>query len=284
MVSDVPTTHETALDMTFIQHFLAAAAPRLFPSGWTVDFHAHYLGGGRHWAEWPGGVRRWEIADIGFLVLFRRGGQLVRSKVALLQSKRLYPDELEWDEDSPLDYMRGFGRLMQHDDGWAYITEPRTFSFAADSRYKALITAIGQYEAIQNYEAQRQVPVYYLLYNPLKIPSQITLPLMPGQDRVNVECSVGCRVVPAQRVRLVLDPRPPGSVPTYVDLRSLIDEPVGGADVAGGWRLEDFVDRLLDCEVGYVADSPQDAGLNYIFNRRSGPITAALSLTIDAPA
>jgi len=30
-----------------------------------------------------------------------------------LQSKRLYPDEQEWDEDSPLDYMVGFRRIFQ---------------------------------------------------------------------------------------------------------------------------------------------------------------------------
>jgi len=32
--------------------------------------------------------------------------------VALLQSKLLYPGELDWDEDSPWDYMVGFRRLF----------------------------------------------------------------------------------------------------------------------------------------------------------------------------
>jgi len=43
------------------------------------------------------------------------------------------------------------------------------------------------------------------------------------------------------------------------------------------------VDLLLNCETGYIASSPSDGGLNYIFNRRSGPISAAIALTIDAP-
>jgi hypothetical protein len=48
--------------------------------------------------------------------------------------------------------------------------------------------------------------------------------------------------------------------------------------------LEHFVvDLLLNCETGYIARSPSDGGLNYIFNRRSGPISAAITLTIDAP-
>ena len=105
LITDVPTTHATPLDMTFIQHFLGVSIPFRFPQrgGWTVDLSTHYLGGGRHWGDRPDWPRRWEIADIGLLVLFRQSGNLLRSKVALLQSKRLYPDELDWDEDSPID-------------------------------------------------------------------------------------------------------------------------------------------------------------------------------------
>jgi hypothetical protein len=47
-----PTTHETPLDMTFIQSFLDVSSPHRFNSGWTVQFSTHYLGGGRHWAEY----------------------------------------------------------------------------------------------------------------------------------------------------------------------------------------------------------------------------------------
>ncbi len=48
--------------------------------------------------------------------------------------------------------------------------------------------------------------------------------------------------------------------------------------------LEHFVvDLLLECETGYIATSPSDGGLDYIFNRRTGPISAALAVTIDAP-
>jgi hypothetical protein len=51
-----------------------------------------------------------------------------------------------------------------------------------------------------------------------------------------------------------------------------------------GWRLEHFViDLVLDCQAGHIAASRDDGGLNYIFNRRTGPISAALAVTIDAP-
>ena len=84
----------------------------MFQSDWTVEISTHYLGGGRHWADWPEWPRKWEIADIGFLVQFRQDGKLIRSKVALLQSKRLYADELDLDDDIPYDFMVGFGRLF----------------------------------------------------------------------------------------------------------------------------------------------------------------------------
>jgi hypothetical protein len=285
ILSDVPTTYETALDMSFIQHFVGLSAPRTFASGWTVDLSTHFLGGGRHWAEEPYGPRRWEIADIGLLVLFRQGGKLIRSKVALLQSKRLYPDELDWDEDSPLDYMIGFRRLFQAEDDWGSVTAPRRFTFTEQSRYQALVTGVGQYKAITDYELQRKIPVYYLLYNPTRLPFETLIPISPGQKGVAGEAEVGCRVLPASQLRELLDGKADGTSPAYGELRSSLAAPFNHDAHRAGWRLEHFVvNLLLECETGYVANSPNDDGLNYVFNRRSGPISAALSLTIDAPA
>lgn len=61
-------------------------------------------------------------------------------------------------------------------------------------------------------------------------------------------------------------------------------KPFTAAQSQAGWRLEEsVVHPLLECETGYIADGPNDNGLNYIFNRRSGPISAALAVTLDAP-
>jgi hypothetical protein len=68
-MTQVPTIHEVPLDMTFIQHFLGVGAPHRFSSGWTVEISTHYLGGGRHYGEWGDWPRKWEIADIGLLVV-----------------------------------------------------------------------------------------------------------------------------------------------------------------------------------------------------------------------
>lgn len=46
------------------------------------------------------------------------------------------------------------------------------------------------------------------------------------------------------------------------------------------WRLEHLVtELLLECETGYIAGSHSDGSLNYIFNRRTGPISAALAIS-----
>jgi hypothetical protein len=283
LITDVPTTHETPLDMTFIQHFLAVSAPHVFRSGWTVDISTHYLGGGRHWADWPDWPRKWEIADIGFLVQYRQAGKLIRSKVALLQSKRLYADELSLDEDVPYDYMVGFGRLFRDDEPWSDVIEPRRFGFSEQSRYQALITRTGQYSAIRDYEDTRKVPVYYMLYNPTTIPTSTVVPIAPGASSSG-SLEVGCRIVPAAQLRGVMASAADGSTPSYGDLTARLPAPFDQERHRAGWRLEDFVvDLLLECEVGYIANSPSDGGLNYIFNRRTGPISAALALTLDAP-
>jgi hypothetical protein len=281
-ITQVPTIHEVPLDMTFIQHFLGVSAPRRFQSGWTVEINTHYLGGGRHYAEWDDFPRRWEIADIGLLVIFREAGKVLRSKVALLQSKRLYPDEQEFEEDVPPDYIKGFGRLFPSDDDWAEVIEPRKFEFTLESRYKALLTGNRQYQSIAAYENQRNIPVYYLLYNPSQIPSSAVLPLT-GVQAVDTDVQVGCRVVPANQLRTALSSRPAGHSPTYSEIISSLGTPFG-PDHPAGWRLEHFVVALLlECETGYIAESREDSGLNYIFYRRTGPISAALAITLDAP-
>jgi hypothetical protein len=220
----VPTIHEVPLDMTFIQHFMWVSAPQRFPSGWIVDINAHYLGGGRHYGEWDGWPRRWEIADIGLLVVFRRGGDMLRSKVALLQSKRLYPDEQELAEDNPTEYAIDFRGLFHSDYDWRTVVESRQFGFTENSRYKALMTGTQQYNAISSYESQRGVPVYYLLYNPLQIPSTAVVPVTAERD-ASGPCEVGCRIVPARGLRGALADRPTGYSPAYGELRTALGDP-----------------------------------------------------------
>jgi len=268
VITQVPTIHEVPLDMTFIQHFLGVSAPRRFPSGWVVEISTHYLGGGRHYGEWDDWPRRWEIADIGLLVVFRQGGKVVRTKVALLQSKRLYPDEQDLDEDTPIEYMIGFMRLFHSDDDWDAVTHPRSFAFTEHSRYKALMTGLTQYNAIASYETQRNIPVYYLLYNPRQIPSAAVVPLVGGHE-VDGPCEVGCRIIPARQLRNALTGTPDGHSPAYGELRATLGAPFSPDIHPTGWRLEHFVTDL--CSNAKLATS-----------RRAGQTEGSTTSSTDA--
>jgi hypothetical protein len=274
-LSDNPNIHEESLDFTFIETFSHFEAPMTLPSGWTLRFETHFLGGGRHFGNW-------EIADIGLLVMVRSAGKTAWNKVALLQSKRLYPDETDFEEGSIFDYMIGFRRLFEQDDEWAELVKPRIFTFSQSSRYKALKCHDGQYKAIELYEQQTKIPIYYLLYNPCDLPWSISLPLTAHRLQPQ-RCDVGCRVLPSEQLREVLSSRPENYLPAYDELAGAA--PAMRLPYKGNWRLEDFaVDLLLGCHAGHVAKNPEDAGLDMIFNRRSGPISAAISITVDAPA
>ena len=182
-----PNMYETTLDNVFITQLAKYATPVTFGSGWTVKFETHFLGG-RHL------YRNWEVADIGFLVMFMRAGQLQRSKVALLQSKRLYPIEVEFEEDTFRNYEIGFARLYRENDELPPITEPRVFTFEPHSRYEALKKGDRQYEVIKKYEKEKEIPVHYLLYHPLQLPSSCKVPLESGYEiDISVPNSIGCR-------------------------------------------------------------------------------------------
>ncbi len=152
-LSRMPTTHETSLDLSLIEAVSLFATPQRVGSNWVVRLDTHYLGGGRHFGEW-------EIADIGFIIVFRRRGIVHLRKVAVLQSKRLYPNEQAPEEDTPLDYMIGFGRLMQGDESDFAAMEERAFHFAEPSVYRQLKVDDRQYRAIRDYEAKYSIPVH----------------------------------------------------------------------------------------------------------------------------
>lgn len=192
MLGSMPNTHETTLDHAFIAEAARFSAPMRFESEWIVRIDTHFLGGGRHWGEW-------EIADIGILVQFRRGGKVAKSKVLLLQSKRLYAVEEDYDEDERADYEIGFARLFRGDTLYPDVTTPRVFAFGDESKYAALIVNDGQFKAIDAYETQYGIPVHYLLYHPPRVPSQVELPAVKVLDGDDV--AIGARVVPATGLR-----------------------------------------------------------------------------------
>jgi hypothetical protein len=275
-IARMPTTHEAVLDFALVSQAAEFSAPIRFPSDWIVRIDTHFLGGRRHFAEW-------EVADIGILLNFRRRGHFVKSKVLLLQSKRLYPREEKYDEDELSDYEIGFAQLFRGAESYDAISTPRMFAFRDDSRYEALKVGDDQYGAISDYEQRTGIPVYYMLYHPPVIPFSTVIPRL-AIDVDSEQLSLGTRVLPSMLMRAALSEKAPGYKPSFGDVKCLSLELSTPTDMPPGWLLEEFIaDLALDCKVGHVATKEADASLREVFYRRTGPIAAAVAVTFDIP-
>jgi hypothetical protein len=272
LLSTIPTHHEPELDMALLAA-LNQAPPIANPGGWTVYIQTHFLGGRRHFYNW-------EVADIGFLVIFRDRGKVLRIKVGLLQSKRLYPIERKQLPDFKEKFQVGFATLLKTPEAFRVLASGRTFSFTDDSAYAAMAVGDEQEKALAAYSKMSGIPVYYLLYNPARIPWTATVPATKLAPYPNVK--VGCRVVGAAHLRTALAGKADGYHPTFGDVIAA-GEPFVGTH-RGGWRLEHFVaDLLMQCREGHVVTGETDHVLENLFYRRSGPIAAAIAVTVEAP-
>ncbi len=267
MLSRQPMSREDHLDQALIT-YLDRQSPEVAPhSGWIVDCETHFLGSGHHFGVW-------EIADIGVLVILRHGNTVIWSKVAILQSKRLFPIGNKHDEDEERARWRwGFGRLREAYDVAA---TRRTYEFTEDSRYASLDLNADQARRIDAYQGEMTIPVHYLLYNPVVIPWSRAVPVagptvLPNND-------VGCRIVRARQMLALHDSV---AVPRYADVRG-IAHPHEHSPFCAGWRLEDFVvTLLLGCHEGKVLDASLDNAMELLFYRRTGPISAAFAVNIQ---
>lgn len=265
-----PNSPEESFDLTWIEHLSRYASPIELESGWIVKIESHFLGGRRHFYSW-------EIADIGVLVHLRLGDQGRTSKVALLQSKRLYPEATPVREETRSDYEIGFARLADPEDASLSLRLAGDFRFTQDSRYGALRYGSDQGKAIDAYMTDVGLKVYYQLYNPWSVPYTQRIPLERYEPPEGLP-ELGTRVIPASLLhRLLKDSENP--VPALRDLASVPSLP------QFGWRLEDFVcDEVLSCREGDQYSSLQDERIFALFNRRSGPIAAAIAISIEAPS
>lgn len=275
----IPTMHEPALDLSVIERLSAYGAGYTFSSGWAVTISAMYEGGRRHYGFW-------EIADIGLLVIVRRQGKIVARKIALLQSKRLYPVEVESEYPQELVARSHFWALVhgREEEGEEDPTAPRVFSTTEESRYQALKIGNKQFNKIEEYEREVGVPVYYLLYHPWDLPIEVELPVrealvLPGS------CRIGCRVVPAAILRDAVREMPEKASPSYRHLRDHLTGPFTVAELSVGWRLEQFVvDVVMACEGGYLATGLDDPTFRRVTSQRAAPIAAAIAVVFDLPS
>jgi hypothetical protein len=266
-----PNLPEESLDLTWIEHLSQFSSPVTIAKGWTAKIESHFLGGLRHFY-------RWEIADVGVLLFVRRGGKLQLSKVALLQSKRLYPSSNRIVEEGRIDYQIGFARIADPEDLARSIAVEHEFEFNDDCTYTALKGKSEQVKAIDDYEKKNKLPVYYQFYNPWKLPFTQRVPISEYVALPDGR-GIGTRIIPAKKVHAKIAKEKEGFSPSVRDIRGL----TGDAD-SEGWTLPVFVtDLFLGCKEGARFDGIQDERVQTLFYRRSGPIAAAISIVIEGP-
>lgn len=265
-IANVPNSPEGSLDTALIDALHAHSYPRVFPGGWVVRMEVHFIGGLRHY-------KSWEVADIGMVLAIRQNGKPVRSKVCLLQSKRLYPNNKLVDAIEPLDFQWGFGGLYARKAAATASGKAVRFDFNTRSKYGALTAGDDQHEAIKEFRQISPVPVQYLLYNPPSVPFSTTYPRTGPLTSCPV--GLGAIVVDGKAVTASLDAAVVGSSPTFGEM-------FDGAKAS--WRLGTFVaDEFLACRSGYVFTGVDDPDMGAVFYRRSGPIAASIAIGIDAP-
>jgi hypothetical protein len=263
-ILNVPNIRETSLDDGFVEALIPYSAPRKLRSGTVVKMEIHNIGGLRRQS-------RWETADIAVIVLVYRGSQLIARKVGLLQSKRLYPFNQDIDEDDDIDHAYGMNRFLLAEAQSAFAKTQGKYRFTGSCEYKALKAADQQVAVIDNLNARLTDAVYYLMYNPPKVPTTISYPAR--SFRVVKQIPLACRVFAVPDIHAVLAKLKDGKSPS---LRAL-------KNAKSNWRLEDWVDLLLLCKVGHVFDRPEEGSIRDLLVRRTGPISAALAVSIAMP-
>lgn len=264
-----PNFPEETFDLTWIEHLSHYATPVTLATNWRAKIDTHYLGGLRHYYGW-------EVADVGVLLFVRRNGRVVRSKVALLQSKRLYPTNNRVSEEGKTDYRVGFARLADPEDLATSLGVEAEFEFTSESKYGALIAKSDQIEAITQFEELNKLRVYYQFYNPWRVPFIQRVPIS-SYATPSGELDLGVRIMPAADVHRMLSGQPVGFRPRLSDLSHAH---AGGPMY--GWALERFiVDEFLACREGSVFESIGEERIQSLFYRRTGPISAAIAITIE---
>jgi hypothetical protein len=269
MLLNAPNIRETSLDDAFVMALVPRSAPTRLGSGALVRMDIHNIGGLRR-------LHHWEVADIGIVVFVSRANKIIAQKLALLQSKRLYPHNNSVDDEDPGGFLYGLNAMLLIDRSRVSMALARRFDFQSDCVYGSIKAHSQQVNTIESFSRQWRHPIGYLLYNPPKMPVSISYPLSKVQVRRRPP-SAGTRVVPAPTVHSLLSQLPKGSAPTYGQIKRH----------AGGeyWRVEFWAaDLLLTCKAGLEFDAADSDMVLSVITRRSGPIGAAIAVHIELPA
>ena len=266
LMQNVPSIRETSLDDALINALIPHSAPRLLPSRAAVRMDIHNIGGLRRF-------QRWEVADIAIVVFVIRSKRVIAQKIGLLQSKRLYPTNNDVDGEDSVGFQYGLNAFLRPDPSRISIALKRRFVFNTRCVYAAL-EAGTQTEAMQSFSKRSGHDVHYLLYNPPQVPLSILYPVTARKHLRGLP-RLGARVASSDVITKALASK--ARTPTLKDIFALTDS-------TGGERLEYWAaDLLLNCKVGRTFSAEDESQILSIIERRSGPIGAAIAVSIELP-
>lgn len=266
---NIPSIRETSLDDCLVQAMIPRMAPTKLPSGAVVKLDVHNIGGLRR-------LMSWEVGDIAILVFIIHRQRIVARKVAVLQAKRLYPTIGDVHDEDSVGFKYGMNFFLRRDESPTSMLLDRVFQFDGSSCYGALKAGSKQEEIIKAFEDQIGSSVYYMFYNPPFVPLDVHYPL-EVYCTLGIEPTLGIKVFHANAIHQMLIGWSLGRSPSLTEVGAAGTPP-------GGWRLETWAaDLLLSCREGSRYESPDEPKIRSLLERRSGPIGAAIAVSIELP-
>lgn len=264
---NVPNIRETTLDDILVDALIPFSPPKLLKSGAVVEMDVHNIGGLRR-------VYHWETADIAILVFIYRGSQMIAQKIGMLQSKRLFPKNNDVLDEDPEGFRYGMNAFLNRDARSPLAVLNRDFVFDGTCVYGSLKAGSDQIKMINKLNNQFGEAVFYMFYNPATVPVTIRYPVRTKR-RIK-RARLGCRVFRSDDVHGVLGKLQDGRSPTLKQVT------IGGKP--SNWRLESWVAELvLQCKEGIRFDGSMQDKISMLVERRSGPIGAAIAISIALP-
>ncbi|NJM33729.1 MAG: hypothetical protein HC850_02370 [Rhodomicrobium sp.] len=267
VIQNNPNERETSFDGVLVDALIPYSAPTILPSGIIVEMDVHNIGGLRRYT-------RWETADIALLIFVYFGSELEAQKVGFLQSKRLYPSNNDVKDEDPEGFRYGMNAMLWRPKDRPSARIRQTFEFNDDCVYGALKAGDEQVFAIDQFNSEFGEAIYYLFYSPSILPLLIESPHTSRQTIDNIE--LGCRVASAAEVHEVLGGLDNGRSPTHAALQA--------GTTNSNWRLETWAaDLLLSCRVGRQYNEDSAPLVRSMIERRTGPISAAIAISVHIP-
>lgn len=266
-IVNVPNIRETTLDDALVDALIPFSPPKRLRSGAVVEMDIHNIGGLRR-------IYHWETADIAILVFIYRGRQIIAQKIGMLQTKRLFPKNNDVLDDDPEGFRYGMNAFLNRDSRSPLAVLNREFVFDEICVYGALKEGSEQVATIDRLNSHFGESVFYMFYNPPIVPVSVQYPVRSRRQIKSAK--LGCRVFLSHEVHTVLDALEKGRSPT---LKMILT----GAKTSN-WRLECWVaDLLLQCKLGKRFDDGMQDKVSMLLERRSGPIGAAIAVSIALP-